>query len=417
MQFPIVCFHSPERARFARLLHAVILALVALTLAAPLSAQECLYVLNRLDGSIGIINRASTEEVGRIPLTECPLPQCQPTALVIDAARQRAYVPRLDTGTVYVVDLMGQAIVTTVTAGAGGAAGVLSPGGNAVYIANLAGDSVSVIDTTSLSMTDTIDVGDGPRALAFTPDGTELFVANGRDDTVSVIRAADGEVIDTITVGDEPGGIAITGNEGRAYVSNARAGTVSVIDLPTGEVVNTITIGAGSGPRDIALGPNNVAFVSNTTAMPATLAVIDLTNDSLQPSIEVGTGPVAISLSDDGATAYVAALAADMISVVDTATRETTSLPGGGSPFDVALAQCPPTAVPTPTATPVPAACVGDCNDNGRVAVNELIQGVNIAIGNAAVASCPSFDVNGNGEVSINELIRAVSNALNTCSA
>ena len=59
--------------------------------------------------------------------------------------------------------------------------------------------------------------------------------------------------------------------------------------------------------------------------------------------------------------------------------------------------------------------CVGDCNNDGEVAINELITGVNIALGSQPVSACESFDVNGDGEVAINELISGVNNALNGC--
>lgn len=66
---------------------------------------------------------------------------------------------------------------------------------------------------------------------------------------------------------------------------------------------------------------------------------------------------------------------------------------------------------------PAQAQCVGDCNNDGMVAINELITGVNIALGSANVSACPSFDVNNNGMVAINELITAVNNALSSCPA
>src|SRR5262249_24152846 len=70
---------------------------------------------------------------------------------------------------------------------------------------------------------------------------------------------------------------------------------------------------------------------------------------------------------------------------------------------------------PTPTVSPTPIACVGDCNHNGIVTVDELIRGVNIALGNAAVPICPEFDRDGSQTVTINELIAAVNAALNGC--
>ena len=41
------------------------------------------------------------------------------------------------------------------------------------------------------------------------------------------------------------------------------------------------------------------------------------------------------------------------------------------------------------------ASCVGDCNGNGAVTVNELIIGVNIALGSDSLDRCQSLDVNG----------------------
>ncbi len=61
------------------------------------------------------------------------------------------------------------------------------------------------------------------------------------------------------------------------------------------------------------------------------------------------------------------------------------------------------------------AVCVGDCNGDNMVAINELIIGVNIALGATPVSACPSFDADGNGTVGINELITAVNNALGMC--
>lgn len=64
--------------------------------------------------------------------------------------------------------------------------------------------------------------------------------------------------------------------------------------------------------------------------------------------------------------------------------------------------------------TPSPS-CTGDCNGDGEVTINELIGGVNIALGSAPLSQCPAFDANGDGNVAINELIAAVGAALEGC--
>jgi len=49
------------------------------------------------------------------------------------------------------------------------------------------------------------------------------------------------------------------------------------------------------------------------------------------------------------------------------------------------------------------------------VTIEELIRGVNIALGNAPVSDCPPFDRNADGQVTIDELIAAVGAAMSGC--
>ncbi len=58
--------------------------------------------------------------------------------------------------------------------------------------------------------------------------------------------------------------------------------------------------------------------------------------------------------------------------------------------------------------------CLGDCDGDGDVAVNELILGVNVNLGGRDLADCPAFD-DGSGVVSVSVLIRAVRNNLEGC--
>ena len=69
-------------------------------------------------------------------------------------------------------------------------------------------------------------------------------------------------------------------------------------------------------------------------------------------------------------------------------------------------------ATRTSASTFTPIVCVGDCGGDGTVTVNELIVGVNIALGSQGLETCPVFDCNGNGELTINCLIRAVEASL-----
>ena len=75
-----------------------------------------------------------------------------------------------------------------------------------------------------------------------------------------------------------------------------------------------------------------------------------------------------------------------------------------------------PTAVATPSRT-VPPSCVGDCNGNGSVNIDELIILVNIALGGASAATCAAGDADQNGLVIVSELVSAVRRALYGCAA
>jgi hypothetical protein len=59
--------------------------------------------------------------------------------------------------------------------------------------------------------------------------------------------------------------------------------------------------------------------------------------------------------------------------------------------------------------------CVGDCDVDGTVEINELILGVNIVLGLQAIDACPAFDCNYSGTPQIVCLIRAVNNTLIGC--
>jgi hypothetical protein len=52
--------------------------------------------------------------------------------------------------------------------------------------------------------------------------------------------------------------------------------------------------------------------------------------------------------------------------------------------------------------------CEGDCDGDRAVAIDEIIRGVRIAFGEAAVSDCRAMDRDGNGAVTVNELVAAV---------
>lgn len=64
---------------------------------------------------------------------------------------------------------------------------------------------------------------------------------------------------------------------------------------------------------------------------------------------------------------------------------------------------------------PPAAACPGDCDGDGAVAVNELLTGVNIALGSELLVRCHGLDTDGDATVGVSELLAAVNAALDGC--
>jgi outer membrane protein assembly factor BamB len=59
--------------------------------------------------------------------------------------------------------------------------------------------------------------------------------------------------------------------------------------------------------------------------------------------------------------------------------------------------------------------CLGDCNHDGTVRVNELTVGIGIASGGTPLDACPGFDGDQSGGVTIDELVAGVDNGLLGC--
>jgi hypothetical protein len=85
------------------------------------------------------------------------------------------------------------------------------------------------------------------------------------------------------------------------------------------------------------------------------------------------------------------------------------------SPSGTATQIIEPTSTPEATSTPVAESCTGDCDGNLLVTVDEIIAGINIALGRVDVGNCQPFDTNLDGRVTVDEIVSAVRAALQGC--
>lgn len=102
---------------------------------------------------------------------------------------------------------------------------------------------------------------------------------------------------------------------------------------------------------------------------------------------------------------YSVALSDGVVHVDQNPTGDMTSSPSGVLHYSL-------------SSSPNPLPCTGDCNRDGQVTVDELLRGVNIALGSATFGQCEAFASDcGSDQVTVDCILRAVISALNGCVA
>jgi YVTN family beta-propeller protein len=210
-----------------------------------------------------------------------------------------------------------------------------------------------------------IAVGTFPDAIALSPDGLTAYVTNYASNTITPIDLETDQPEAAIPAGPGPAGIAITPNGATAYVTDDGSGgalgnKVMPIDLQTRKDLPPITVGAG--PQGIAITPDGLtAYVTDAGAIPSlnqagspgtTVTPIDLAHRKAGRAIPVGNGPIAITITPGGQTAYVGNLDSQSVSPIDIASGTAGApIPVAGAP--AALVSTPQTVyvVDTPSNT------------------------------------------------------------------
>ena len=120
-----------------------------------------------------------------------------------------------------------------------------------------------------------------------------------------------------------------------AYVGNDGSGTVSVIDTSTNAVTATVTV--GTQPIGVAITPNGAyAYVANNASN--TVSVIDTSTNAVTATVTVGTSPPGVAITPNGSYAYVTNESSGTVSVIDTSTNAVTAtVTVGTDPWGVAI--------------------------------------------------------------------------------
>jgi hypothetical protein len=273
---------------------------------------------------------------------------------------------------------------------------------------------------------------------------------------------ADGAVLYTCRIAIDPhapiGTYALHNSNIHASAPNGQLipttggdGSIAVTDVDD-EPVASIDVGSASGPagtetsvavtlRLLTDPPAPIAGVMNDLSFDSHAPIAVAPNGALPDcrlNSDIAIDAESFSFLPQGCTAgsdcsgvHALVLARDNSPIADGATLYTCTVaiaadaplgsyalhgeaPRASGPFGEVLPVTTSDGAVQVTQAPPPP-CVGDCNLDNDVAINELLTGVNIAIGSQSLAACASMDSDESGTVAVNEIVRAVNNALTGC--
>ena len=167
---------------------------------------------------------------------------------------------------------------------------------------------LAVIDLSTETVTAKVTVGSGPSGVVVSPDGRLAYVADtgylgsGNVDVVDLTRDT---VVGSVTVGSQPAGLAISADGRRLYVANANL----YLPIP----------------------------VPSTPNLPGYVDVVDTASLRDLVRVPVGVAPLFSSLSPDGKTLAVDDYGSNDVTLIDTATLLTRTVPVALGAFGVAF--------------------------------------------------------------------------------
>lgn len=179
--------------------------------------------------------------------------------------------------------------------------------GRFAYIANYSSGTVSVLDLSTNQIISNITVGTYPIGLALSSGNDVLYVTNYGSDTVSVINTAINSVVATVATGNEPQDIALSANYIYVCNSGSATGTITVINRSNNTVIGSIV--TSLNPYRIEMDSNGqYAYV---TTWLGYLHRINIQTNTKAESLYVGDNLFDLTL--DSTYAYINARAVNKI--------------------------------------------------------------------------------------------------------
>jgi YVTN family beta-propeller protein len=211
-----------------------------------------------------------------------------------------------------------------------------------VAVSSAGYDAVAVVGTDSGEVIREYPLAFTVTALVASPDGKRLYAGRAGDDGVDVaVIDVTAERVGTIYIAKGSDAtidamrLDASGRRLFVAVSDARGSRLLTVDVESSRVRRTLEIGAAI--RGLEIGLDGAAYVlTSDIADGGVLYFVDLVNNKIAGATRVAEAPTQLSLSSDGARAYVVDYG--QVVVVDTDTRAiVTTVSVGARPSAIAI--------------------------------------------------------------------------------
>lgn len=231
--------------------------------------------------------------------------------MVVDAPMHRLLAAHKGVGTVAVLDLTTEKVVSVKTGASQGIG--IDVADNKYFIGNEKEESIVVLNRKSLAKITEIKVTGPVDAVTVDPENNRVYADHDDGTEVWVIDGKTNKRIGTVTVGEAPEWIEYNPETKRLYQNIKTANTVQVIDPTTDKVEATWQTAPAESPHGMAIDVKTQRLF--TAGRNGKLVVIDIKTGSSLGSVDIAKGVDQIAFDPSNKRIYCACAGA--ISVLE----------------------------------------------------------------------------------------------------
>jgi YVTN family beta-propeller protein len=193
-----------------------------------------------------------------------------------------------------------------------------APGAREIYAAQVRGSNVLVLDQGAGGLVDSMLVGQSANLVETSADGRFIFATAFDPQIVSVFDREFNYARRSLILDQRPAGLAVTKRRfpPRAYVVGFDRGKIYSLEYNPSTFTIVDSVRTREGASFIALSPDEeTAYVSTGGNR---VVAIDLASGFVKREIPVGSEPLGLDVSPDGAFVMVANSTSDSVSLIET---------------------------------------------------------------------------------------------------